>query len=100
MIKTYYPITAEALNLRIDMTATGKNLATIFHESGHTLSSVANLIAVTPQAVHSWVSGKSLPKFENIIYLAEILKFNIQEVVVIEHNDNNLDNNKMDFFNS
>lgn len=67
-IETYYP-SAEALNLKIDMNATGKNLATIFAERGQSLSSASNLIAVSPQAVHNWIIGKSLPKLENIIVL-------------------------------
>lgn len=96
-IETYYP-SAEALNLRIDMKATGKNLAAIFAERGLSLSSTSNLIAVSPQAVHNWTIGKSLPKLENLIYLAEILKFNVQDVIVVEHNDNA--NTQMELFNS
>jgi transcriptional regulator with XRE-family HTH domain len=96
-IETYYP-SAEALNLRIDMKATGKNLAAIFAERGQSLSSTSNLIAVSPQAVHHWTIGKSLPKLENLIYLAEILKFNVQDVIVVEHNDNV--NTQMELFNS
>ena len=33
-----------------------------------------------------------------IIYLAEILKFNVQDVIVVEHNDNA--NTQMELFNS
>ena len=60
-IETYYP-SAEALNLRIDMKATGKNLAAIFAERGQSLSSTSNLIAVSPQAVHHWTIGKKSPE--------------------------------------
>lgn len=50
-------------------------------DAGHTQTSLAELMGVTPQAVQQWVKGKSHPKGERLKRLASILKADVNWLI-------------------
>ncbi|MBO4531362.1 MAG: helix-turn-helix transcriptional regulator [Paludibacteraceae bacterium] len=38
----------------------------------------------TPQAIYKWQQGVALPAIDNLVFLAEILKTSIDEILIVE----------------
>lgn len=64
---------------------TGKFIAACRKENGYTQASLAEKLGITDRAVSKWETGKSLPDASIMLELCELLKINVNELLMGEH---------------
>lgn len=63
----------------------GKFIATCRKENGYTQAALAEKLGITDRAVSKWETGKSMPDASIMLELCELLKINVNELLVGEH---------------
>ena len=72
----------------IDIIATGMKIKDLRDRAGFTTKEIsAKLGFNTPVAVYKWIAGLSLPTLDNLVILADILGFGIEDIIVIKRTD-------------
>ena len=66
---------------RVDMVATGNNIAAIFRRNGITRTKAADMIGVSPVAVTKWCQGINMPTIDNFVIIAEVFGVKIDDIV-------------------
>lgn len=66
----------------VDIDKTGNNINNKIKESNYKLNEIAEILGVTEIAIYKWCEGKSLPKIDNLIILADIFKCEIQDLLI------------------
>ena len=76
------------MRLTIDMVATGKNITRLRKESGLSVRDLAEIFGfTTPQAVYKWQHGTAIPTIDNLVVLAAVFGFTMDEIVVTSQDD-------------
>lgn len=69
----------------INVEETGMQIDMLIHESEYSVLDISERLGFeTPQAVYKWMQGKTLPKLDNLVALAAILKVSVDDILVIE----------------
>lgn len=63
----------------------GRFIAECRKQNGYTQASLAEKLAITDRAVSKWENGKSLPDASIMLELCELLKINVNELLIGEH---------------
>ncbi len=63
----------------------GKFIAACRKENGYTQASLAEKLGITDRAVSKWETGKSMPDASIMLELCELLKINVNELLMGEH---------------
>ena len=63
----------------------GKFIAVCRKENGYTQASLAEKLGVTDRAVSKWENGKNMPDASIMLELCELLKINVNELLIGEH---------------
>ena len=63
----------------------GKFIATCRKENGYTQASLAEKLGITDRAISKWENGKSMPDASIMLELCELLKINVNELLIGEH---------------
>jgi transcriptional regulator with XRE-family HTH domain len=70
---------------RINMIATGNNIARLRKEKGISVKQIQEVMGFnTPQAIFKWQRGETMPTLDNIVVLSELFNTTIEEIVVVE----------------
>ena len=64
---------------------TGKFIAACRRENGYTQATLAEKLGITDRAISKWETGKSLPDASIMLELCELLKINVNELLMGEH---------------
>ena len=78
----------EPIYITIDMPGTGKHIRELMDErniSIHDIQEACNF--ERPQAIYKWLSGKSLPNYENMLVICKLFKTTIDGILVVKNND-------------
>lgn len=68
---------------RIDVEATGRNIAKLRRERGIRVRDIADFMGfLEPQAVYRWQQGRTLPSLENLYALSLLLSVPMEEILV------------------
>ena len=69
----------------INVEETGMQIDMLIHESEYSVRDISEKLGFeTPQAVYKWMQGKTLPKLDNLVALAAILRVSIDDILVVE----------------
>ena len=69
----------------IDMTATGKNIASLRIRAGLSVRDLQDIFGFgTPQAIYKWQRGIALPTIDNLVVLAAALDVTLDEIIVYQ----------------
>ena len=69
----------------IDMTATGKNIASLRIRAGLSVRDLQDIFGFgTPQAIYKWQRGIALPTIDNLVVLAAVLGVTLDEIIVCQ----------------
>ncbi len=69
--------------IRIKTEETGKRIKNLMIENGYTVNDVQRIMGFEyPQAVYSWLAGKSLPSVDHLVVLAKVLDVTIDDILV------------------
>ena len=69
----------------IDMTATGKNIASLRIRAGLSVRDLQDIFGFgTPQAIYKWQRGIALPTIDNLVVLAAALAVALDEIIVYQ----------------
>ena len=63
----------------------GKFIAACRKENGYTQAALAEKLGITDRAVSKWENGKSMPDASIMLELCELLKINVNELLMGEH---------------
>ena len=70
----------------IDVEETGRNIDRLRKEAGMTVKEIQiDMGFYSPQAIYKWLRGDSLPRIENLVFLAEVLGVTVDEILVVRH---------------
>ena len=73
------------INPVIHPVLTGKNLSNILKSKKISVKQLQMLFGFEyPQAVYSWLSGRTLPNIDNFLKLSKILDTKIEEILIYE----------------
>ena len=64
---------------------TGKFIAACRKENGYTQAALAEKLGITDRAISKWETGKSMPDASIMLELCELLKINVNELLMGEH---------------
>lgn len=68
----------------LDKRQTGERLRKIIEANNFTYEMIAEKLDLTsPRVIYEWTSGKKLPCIENLLNLALILKFRLEDILVL-----------------
>lgn len=77
------------LNPVVLKSETGKNIAEYIARSNLKIKDLQNLLELEqPQAIYNWLSGKDLPKVDNLVKLAHFLDTTIDKLVAVDFREN------------
>ena len=69
----------------INVEETGMQIDMLIHESEYSVRDISEKLGFeTPQAVYKWMQGKTLPKLDNLVALAAILKVSVDDILVLD----------------
>ena len=69
----------------VDVKLTGRNIAALRTQRGITVRELQRMLGfATPQSIHKWQRGESLPTIENLAALASILAVPIEQILAVE----------------
>lgn len=69
----------------INVEETGMQIDMLIHESEYSVRDISEKLGFeTPQAIYKWMQGKTLPKLDNLVALAAILKVSVDDILVVE----------------
>lgn len=69
----------------INVEETGMRIDVLIHESEYSVRDISEKLGFeTPQAIYKWMQGKTLPKLDNLVALAAILKVSVDDILVVE----------------
>ena len=73
----------EPIYVMIDSAETGNHIRTLMDERGLSVRDVQEACGfVGPQSVYNWLSGKKLPRLDNMIILSKLLDTPIDNILV------------------
>ena len=73
---------------RIDMAATGRNIARLRRASGLSVRELQSALSLSsPQAVYKWQRGETLPSLDNLLALSALLDTAMEEILVCERSE-------------
>ncbi len=73
----------EPIYVMIDSAETGNHIRTLMDERGLSVRDVQEACGfVGPQSVYNWLSGKKLPRLDNMIILSKLLETPIDNILV------------------
>lgn len=73
----------EPIYVMIDSAETGNHIRTLMDERGLSVRDVQEACDfVGPQSVYNWLSGKKLPRLDNMIILSKLLETPIDNILV------------------
>lgn len=73
----------EPIYVMIDAAETGNHIRRLMDERGLSIRDVQEACGfVAPQSVYNWLSGKKLPRLDNMIILAKLLDTPIDNILV------------------
>ena len=71
----------EPMYLSIQPVETGKRIKQLLSEQNYTIREIQGAFGFeNPQAIHKWVSGKSLPSLDNFVILSRLLHTSIENI--------------------
>ena len=74
------------INPVIHPVLTGKNLSNILKSKKITVKQLQELFGFEyPQAVYSWLNGRTLPSIDNFLKLSKILNMPIEDILVYDN---------------
>jgi len=74
------------INPVIQPVLTGKNLSNILKSKKITVKQLQELFGFEyPQAVYSWLNGRTLPSIDNFLKLSKILNMPIEDILVYDN---------------
>ena len=76
----------QCINPVIQPVLTGKNLSNILKSKKITVKQLQALFGFEyPQAVYSWLNGRTLPSIDNFLKLSKILNMPIEDILVYDN---------------
>ena len=67
----------------IDMTATGKNIASLRIRAGLSVRDLQDIFGFSnPQAIYKWQRGQALPTLDNLVVLAAVFGVTISDIII------------------
>ena len=67
----------------VDVKQTGKNIDKLRIQHGLSIKDIQLILGfTTPNAIYTWVHGKSMPTIDNLVVLAAIFKVSLDEIVI------------------
>lgn len=76
----------QCINPVIQPVLTGKNLSNILKSKKITVKQLQELFGFEyPQAVYSWLNGRTLPSIDNFLKLSKILNMPIEDILVYDN---------------
>ncbi len=66
----------------IDMEATGSRIKGLMDKRNVSIREVGDYMDISPQAVHRWLKGETLPTIEKMYNLGQVLDTNVDDVLV------------------
>ena len=71
--------------LSIQQKETGRQIKKLLVEKGYTVKDVQSAMGFeNPQAIYKWISGKSLPRLDNLVILSRLLYTSIEDILVVD----------------
>ena len=68
---------------KIDMTATGANIAALRKKNNMTVRMLQEELGFNnPQAIFKWQRGESLPTVDNLVVLSNLLGVTVDEIII------------------
>lgn len=69
---------------KIDMTATGANIAALRKKNNMTVRMLQEELGFNnPQAIFKWQRGESLPTVDNLVILADLFHVTLNDILVV-----------------
>ena len=69
----------------IDFDKTGARIDELRKENNLTVKQIQNIFGFgTPQTIYKWIHGASLPRFDNLVVLADIFHVTIDDIIVLK----------------
>ena len=69
----------------VDTVATGRNIDRLRIAAGMSVKDMQMVFGfATPQAIYKWIHGTSMPTIDNLVILAAMLGFTLDEIEVVE----------------
>ena len=70
----------------IDMRATGKNIRRLREQHGMKVSELQRLLGfTTPMSIYKWQEGKTLPDYQNLLFLTDLWRVRVEDILVREN---------------
>ena len=66
----------------VNAAATGAKIKQTIKNKGMKVSALAEMLSVTPQAMHKWFSGTALPSVNHLYILSGVLDCTIESLIV------------------
>ena len=77
------------LNPVVLKSETGKNIAEYIARSNLKIKDLQNLLELEqPQAIYNWLSGKDMPKVDNLVKLAHFLNTTVDTLIAVDLREN------------
>ena len=67
---------------RIDMIATGANIAALRKKNNLSVRTLQTKMGLSSQTIFKWQRGESLPSLDNLVILADLFGVTISDIVV------------------
>ena len=68
---------------RVDMAATGANIAALRKKNNLSVRRLQELIGLTPQTIFKWQRGECLPTVDNLVILADLFNVTVNDILVV-----------------
>ena len=74
----------DPLFISINPEETGAHIRSLLKQNGFSVRDVQDVMGFeNPQAIYKWLSGKSLPKIDNLVILSSLLHTSIDDLLVL-----------------
>lgn len=70
---------------RIDMAATGANIAALRKKNNISVQELKTLMGLSTQTICKWQRGECLPTVDNLVILADILNVTVNDILVVTY---------------
>ena len=67
----------------IDIVATGRNINSLIHDRGYTVTDIANYLGTTDSLVYRYIRGNVLPSTDRLLALSMLLHVPINDILAV-----------------